>query len=248
MTYRLHSCTSLRAIRAVFIAASLTVTVACSAAVMNGHGTDRVIPSPSQPLSRGTGTTQSSPQSSPTVPVVPTAVQRGQQLEAQTNGEAHVIVRVPGGYEAATYDQSGNIQFWHEPTTSIRWTQVGRSTYPDIQQVGPPEARVRGALLLGMRHATFIMDGNFTGDASGNAVAFTTGTHGWGAIKAESNGNIGPSGHPVGANLIGLSYGFDFVRGELETADCPANGIQAECGSHPILKRWVWNGTDFSLA
>jgi len=48
--------------------------------------------------------------------------------------------------------------------------------------------------------------GNFTGDASGNAVAFTSGAKGWGAIKAESNENIGPSGQPVGANLIDLSY------------------------------------------
>jgi hypothetical protein len=97
-----------------------------------------------------------------------------------------------------------------------------------------------------MRNATFIVTGNFTGDGSGNAVAYTTGAKGWGAIKAESNGRIGPSGQPVGSDAIGLSFGFAFVGGLLQTKDCPPNRPIADCGAYPVVKLWAWNGTDFS--
>jgi hypothetical protein len=83
-------------------------------------------------------------------------------------------------------------------------------------------------------------------DGSGNAVAYTTGPRGWGAIKAEPNGNIGPSGQPIGADRIGLSYGFAFVDGLLQTKDCPLNQPISDCDTNHVLKLWKWNGTDFS--
>jgi hypothetical protein len=169
-------------------------------------------------------------------------------LVAQTNGEANDVVAVPTGYDAATWDQHGGIQFWHDDPDTLQWQQVGQSRYPYAAALGPPHARVIGALLTGMQHATFIARGVFSGDGSGNAVAFTDGPRGWGAIKAEPNGNIGPSGAPVGPNRIGLAYGFGFLHGDLVTADCPLNVPISECGSHAILKRWVWNGQDFNLA
>jgi hypothetical protein len=154
-------------------------------------------------------------------------------------------VRVRGGFEAATYDQSGHIRFWFEPTEAATWELVGRSRYPDIAQLGPPHATTQGALLRNMADATFIVRGTFSGDGSGNAVAFTDGRQGWGAIKAEPNGNIGPSGRPVGADLIGLSYDFGFRDGYLVTKDCPANRPISECDQHPVVKEWVWAGHDF---
>ncbi len=76
-------------------------------------------------------------------------------------------------------------------------------------------------------------------------MAYTTGAHGWGAIKAEANGNIGPSGQPVGPDRIGLSYAFGFVGGMLRTEDCPANEPIASCGSDHVDKLWIWTGRDF---
>jgi hypothetical protein len=179
----------------------------------------------------------------------PTVAQRAARLTAQTNGEAHVIVSVPGGYEAATYTQAGAIEFWHDPPTSTTWQQIGQSTYPYDAQLGtPPDARVRGALLAGMTHATFIVHGTFTTDGGGNAVAFTTGSKGWGAIKAEPNGNIGPSGQPVGSNKIGLTFDVAFADGKLQTKDCPTNRPIADCAGHPVTKLWAWTGHDFRLA
>ncbi len=179
----------------------------------------------------------------------PTQQQRAAHLSAQTNGEAQVLVAVPGGYEAASYDQLGQIQFWRNSGSTLSWQQLGASRYPYAPSLGaPPDARATGALLQGMQHATFIVTGVFTGDSSGNAVAFTTGANGWGVIKAEPDGNIGPSGAPVGADGLGLSYGFAFAGGTLETQDCPLNQPIAACGVNPVTKYWVWTGHDFRRA
>jgi hypothetical protein len=155
------------------------------------------------------------------------------------------LVAVPGGYEAASWDGTGGIRFWFDPTASVAWRRVGTSRYPYSAALGAPHVAVQAARLRGMDHATFIATGRFTNDSSGNAVAYTTGPRGWGAIKAERNGNIGPSGAPVGADRIGLSYGFAFSDGYLITADCPTGRPIAQCGTHQIRKRWVWRGKDF---
>jgi hypothetical protein len=183
------------------------------------------------------------PASSPSAPQTP--AERQAKLDAQTNGAASVLVRVPGGFQAASYDQRGNIHFWAESMSDTTWREIGHSRYPNVPQLGPPHASVRGALLRNMSDATFIVHGNFTGDGSGNAVAFSNGRRGWGAIKAQPNGNIAPSGRPVGANLIGLGYDFAFKRGYLETKDCSPDRPLSECGAHPIVKYWVWRGGEF---
>jgi hypothetical protein len=181
-----------------------------------------------------------------TAPETITPADRRAALVARAGGEqVSNLVAVPGGYEAATYDQRGTIRFWAEPAASASWQLIGASRYPYSAALGAPGAHVTGALLRQMSHATFIVTGLFTTDGSGNAVAFTTGAKGWGAIKAERNGNIGPSGRPVGRDRIGLSYGFAFANGYLVTGDCPQNRPIAECGRHPIVKRWAWTGSDF---
>jgi hypothetical protein len=155
---------------------------------------------------------------------------------------------VPGGFQAASWDQHGGIGFWSEAVSDTTWRLMGDSRYPDVAALGPPEATALGALLRNMDNATFIVHGNFTGDGSGNAVAFTTGPHGWGAIKAETGGNIAPSGSPVGANLVGLSYDFAFRNGYLETKDCPTNRPISDCDEHPVTKLWIWAGHEFVRA
>jgi len=189
--------------------------------------------------------TSAAPTRKPT-PATPTRTQRENRLTAQTNGAAHVIVRVPRGYEAATFDQHANIAFWRNVANNVNWTQVGRSTYPYSPAIGgPADARVTGTLLARMQHATFIVTGAFTSDRSGDAVAFTTGPKGWGVIKAEPNGNIGPSGQPVGADRIGLSFAFKFAGGKLVTEDCRSDQAIVLCPTNPITKFWLWVGADF---
>ncbi len=162
--------------------------------------------------------------------------------------QPHVLVQVPGGVEAATYDEVGNIRFWRNPSTT--WQQVGRSTYPFDAQLGEsaPSVKVTGALISGMKDATFIVHGTFTTDGGGNAVAFTDGANGWGVIKAQPDGNLAPSGQPVGNDRIGLSFDLAFVDGKLQTKDCPTDRPLADCAGHPVSKLWVWSGQDFRRA
>jgi hypothetical protein len=155
-----------------------------------------------------------------------------------------VRVRVPGGFEAATWDEVGNIAFWHDAT------QVGKSTYPFDPSLGEdtPRVKVTGALIAGMTHATFIVHGTFTTDGGGNAVAFTAAPTGWGVIKAQRDGNLAPSAAPVGNDRIGLSYDLGFVGGKLQTKDCPTDRPIVDCASHPVTKLWVWSGQAFRRA
>jgi hypothetical protein len=176
----------------------------------------------------------------------PSGAQRADVLRALAAGDSvSGLVPVAGGFEAASWDDTGGIRFWFDPAGSVAWRRVGTSRYPYSAALGAPHVAVQGARLRGMDHATFIATGVFTTDGSGNAVAYTTGPRGWGAIKAERNGNIGPSGAPVGGDRIGLSFGFAFSGGYLITADCPANRPIAQCGAHQVRKRWRWAGSDF---
>lgn len=232
------------------------VTLTGCASVTSGSGErgapGSVTSSPDFPTLLPSGSSSSSAQppstsSAPsTTPAAPTRQRREDRLTVQSRGQAHVLVTVARGYEAASFDQHTHIQFWRSVGNTVDWVLLGRSIYPYSPAVGSSaQATVQGALLSRMQHATFILTANLTGDGSGNDVAYTTGGRGWGVIKAEPNGNIGPSGQPVGADKIGLAYHFAFVSGRLKTEDCPSNKPIASCGTDHVDKLWVWTGSDF---
>jgi hypothetical protein len=246
-----------RAIHTVLVLAAtviITASTGCSTTT-SGRGSHAPLTTSqagsattSQPATQAPTPTAASPSSTPSAtPTIPSLTARTAALSQASGGLPSAIVAVPGGFEAMTWDQSAHVSFWQDPITSTTWQRVGDSSYPWMPAIGaPPQAAATGALLTGMQHATFIVTGNFSGDGSGNAVAYTTGVNGWGVIKAESNGNIGPSGQPVSADRIGLSFGFKFVGGLLETQDCNPSFPIADCGGPTtIVKLWKWTGTDF---
>ena len=215
--------------RAALSAGALIVVAAglasCTTTV-SGHGARRstaqtssaggpsFAPTSAQTSAAPTSARSATPSTAAATRNAPTRAQLVAQLTALTPGRKDTVVAVPGAYEAAAYDQAGHVSFWRHVTV---WTQVGSSTYPyDATFFPAPMAAMTGALLSGMKNATFIATGLFSGDGSGNAVAYTTGAKGWGAIKAESNGNIGPSGQGVAFSAIGLSDGFAFSHGLLD--------------------------------
>jgi hypothetical protein len=206
------------------------------------------------PLSTSAATSAPAPLSTPVTnsrspsTAIPTVAEREQALHDRVDPQnVSALVLVPAGFEAAVYDHAGSISFWANPTASANWTRIGSSEYPyNPQAASDARPRVLATRLSHMAHATFIVRGYFTGDASGNAVAFTTGDHGCGAVKAEPSGRIGPSGAPVGSDMVGLSYDFQFANGELVTVDCPTNRPQYQYGRYPIKKYWLWNGHDFT--
>src|SRR4030081_1772093 len=110
----------------------------------------------------------------------PSLAKAQQQLFTHTNGMASVMVAVPGGYEAALYDQYGHISFWRDVGS---WQAEGRLMYPrDLGEgtnkaiCGAPGVAVTGSLLPGAQHAAYIVCGQFSGDGSGWDVIFTQGS------------------------------------------------------------------------
>lgn len=71
-----------------------------------------------------------------------------------------------------------------------------------------------------MSNATFIASGLFTGDGTGNFIAFTTGPRGWGTIAPGAQGQLIPTGDKSTDNATpGISYTELFHDGDLETSE-----------------------------
>jgi hypothetical protein len=124
-----------------------------------------------------------------------TPAQVAATLTAVTPGMARAIVAVRGGdYEAAMYDKVGHIDFWKY--SGSNWAEVGRSSYPRIQQglTSTILETVVGRQLTGMADATFITIGGFSGDSTGNAIAFGRRPRGWGTIALEPGNVLVPTG------------------------------------------------------
>lgn len=241
----------------VLAGAALVLLIAGCSGGSAGDAASSASPSDSTSTSTSPNAAQSSPATTPSSgsdssdggggTLLPSEPMLQQALAQQVSGEQVDLVKVPSGYEAASWDQTGRIRFWSSTGRSTRWQQVGSSHYPYSSYLGDPSATTMGADLTGMRHATFIVRGTFTGDGTGSAVAYADGLRGWGAIKAEPSGRIGPSGAPVGSDQIGLSFDFGFDNGLLVTKDCNPHYAFAECGGPTtIVKQWRWNGTDFT--
>ncbi|GAB2481066.1 serine/threonine-protein kinase [Jatrophihabitans fulvus] len=211
---------------------------------------DAVPPACSSDFSGSSGPAlQGSAQAKTTAPLTGAAAEallRGTGAGVQVSS-----VPIRGGSDLAAYDQKGAITFYTSGRSGL--VRVGASRYPYDTSLGAsPDASVTSAALLtGMSHATFVVKGVFSGDSSGNAVAFAYSPQaGWGVVKAESNGNLAPSGEPVGDNRIGLAYDFGLSGGQLVTTDCSERAAIAECGrpGNQIVKYWRWTGSDFALA
>ena len=133
-------------------------------------------------------------------------------------------VAVTGGYEAAAWGKTGRVTFWKWTNASRTWDQVGASTYPMLPQpFGTPHTTITGALLTGMSDATFIANGLFSGDGTGNFIAFTNGPRGWGTIAPGPDGTLIPTGNKSTNNTTpGNSYTELFHDGHLEISE-PGN-------------------------
>jgi serine/threonine-protein kinase len=133
-------------------------------------------------------------------------------------------VRVPGGYEGAAWANNGPVTFWKWISASPKWRTLGASSYPVLPaQFGATGTTITGALLTGMSDATFIAKGGYTGDGTGNFIAFTNGPHGWGTIAPGPGQTLVPTGRKSTDNTTpGNTYTELFSGGDLEVSD-PGN-------------------------
>jgi hypothetical protein len=164
-------------------------------------------------------------------------------LTAATPGMARVIVAIGGGhYEAAVYDKAGHIDFWKY--SGSKWAEVGRSSYPRIQQ-GPTTTTLEtvvGRQLTGMSDATFITTGGFTGDSTGNAIAFGRGPRGWGTMALEPGNVLVPTGNGSTNNdTPGIFFNEDFSGGQLETIVENPYFSTASGSEFPLVTYWSWD-------
>jgi hypothetical protein len=169
----------------------------------------------------------------------------------RTSGQPHASkpVAVPGGDEGATWNNTGQIEFWRWTSSTLAWKKVGTSRYPVLPAPDNDYngATVTGALLTGMSDATFIATGVFTGDGTGNAVAFTNGSHGWGTIAPGSGVTLVPTGNSSTDNSTpGLRWGITFGGGELRTQDQNPFFAVAEGNEYPLVTYWKWTGAGFA--
>ena len=142
------------------------------------------------------------------------------------------VVALPDGYDAATYDQKGHLDFWEQHGTGP-WRETGRCRYQLLPGNGPPYIfKVTGKRLAGMAQATFVANGEFTGDTSGDYIAFAKGRHGWGAVVPTANGALAPAGCSTYDGVMGERRTEGFSGGKLETVDAPWAGF------FPLVTYW----------
>jgi hypothetical protein len=163
-------------------------------------------------------------------------------LSAATPGMSHDIVPIGGGrYEAAVFDKAAHIDFWEFAGT--KWDEVGRSTYPTLPGQ-PASVRVVGRQLKGMADATFIATGVFTGDSSGQALAFGNGPRGWGTIAWEPGNVLVPTGHRATDNTTpGIYFNEQFSDGQLETTSLNPYFSTATGAEFPLDTYWSWDAS-----
>jgi hypothetical protein len=155
------------------------------------------------------------------------------------------VVTTPQGPEAATWDEKGNIDFWKR--VDGRWVLQGRSTYPVVPGEGF-DTSVHGALLRGMSNAVFIAHGLFTGDGSGNEIAFTRGKYGWGTIAGATGQPLQATGHrSTDESTPGIAVAMSFRRGDLEVDYQNDDADTATDTYFDLQIVYGWNGHEFTI-
>jgi len=175
------------------------------------------------------------------------------ELASLSGGMKETLVAIPGGFDAATWDQNGNIDFW-QLVGEDSWTKLKASTYPILgsASLNPPNATVTGALLVGMSQATFVVQGSLSGDGTANAVVFGPGPSGYGTLVTEGSTSLVSTGQ--GYSSISSSgadprdYDAQFQGDELITEQNSGAFDNAFGAGFPTSWTWHWVGNEFQLS
>ena len=164
-------------------------------------------------------------------------------LQRLEPGQGVVAVAIHAGFEAATYDQAGDIDFWAE--TADSWVLQAVRTYST--ESAARGVIVSGAMLPGMSDATFIVNGpGDTGTGSGNAVVYTRGRSGWGVVAQQ-----GASLVPTGRSQVPAQdafFGAWLLPAGLRTSVQPDIFSSTAAGNiAPLVEFWRWHDGKFTL-
>jgi hypothetical protein len=167
-------------------------------------------------------------------------------LQVSGMPRATAPIAVPGGYEAAAWDEAGHVTFWRWAAGTGTWHQAGASRYP-VVGLEPIDTTITGALLSGMSDAVFIANGFFSGDGTGTYIAFTNGPHGWGTIApGPGESTLIPTGSASTDNTTpGNSYAELFSNGDLDRIDTGTLPFGPNGEEWEIERGYAWSGGVF---
>jgi hypothetical protein len=158
------------------------------------------------------------------------------------------LVSVRGGFEAATWSQkhcTGGVRIWRWDESAGRWSQIGETKVLVIEPIFPDcIGPVLGGNVAGAPDAVFIVEGQYTGDGTGNATVVANGAHGWGVVDGATTSRIASTGH----GALSDPHQYDAVRwdaafshGLLETID-GNNGWFSDAAEAVFPYRTWWRG------
>lgn len=156
------------------------------------------------------------------------------------------IVQVTSGvHEAASWDAKGNVWFWR--TAGQGWHKIGSSRYPTLPgSPGGAQTRIASTILPGMQHAVYLADGVFTGDSSGNDIAFAATSSGkWGTVAPQGDSLV-PTGKPATDNTTpGIWRDARFTSGRMRTTVGNPFTANAAASTYPLITDWSWKSGKF---
>lgn len=157
-------------------------------------------------------------------------------LDRLTPGQRRALVADRDGWEAATWS-GGKISFWRYERS---WSRVGAGRYPSVSP-SPTSPRAVGYLLPGMANVTFLLRGQFTGDGSADAMAFTASRRGWGPLALTTSDTLAVADVVPEAQVADtLFFGFQLAGGLLET-NLESPYYPSALGElYPLLTQWRW--------
>lgn len=169
------------------------------------------------------------------------ATAREAQLKRVTGDRSRsAVVQVSSGvYEAASWDAKGNVWFWR--TAGQGWHKIGSSRYPTLPGPGGGRTKIASTILPGMQHAMYLADGVFTGDSSGNDIAFAASPAGrWGTVAPQGDSLV-PTGKPATDNTTpGIWRAARFTGGKLRTTVGNPFTANATASTYPLITDWSW--------
>lgn len=193
-------------------------------------------------------------------PDAATAKQTLQRAAGTSSISLFPVERSAGGaqlektYVGASLGPNNTIVFWQQVQSGGAWTWQKQATRQHLPQYSGATGSVKltGGLVKGAPDPVFIVKGAFTGNGTGQAIAYHyNGPDGWGVLTGQPDKSLRSSGAgltELGQN--GLELDISISRGYLMTSSMwgsGSNASNAEQKSNPILRSWAGSQGGFVM-